>query len=110
MKETIMYCHEFDRHDGSKFYTHFYLHPHATKMCGDKPILKARIREIQEGEESSYWAWWDLQTEDPKFVYCQPSKIQFKMCFACGLEATEKAGKGVGVNVTIEIIEVMKDA
>lgn len=109
MKETIMYCHEFDRHDGSKFYTHFYLHPHATKMCGDKPILKARIREIQEGEESSYWAWWDLQIEDPKFVFCYPRKIQFGMYFPYGLKAAEKAGEGVGVNVMIEIIEVVKD-
>ena len=109
MKEAIMYCQEFTRLDDEKFYTHFYLHPKATKMCGDETILKARVREIQEGEESSYWAWWDLRAEDPKFVFCYPRKIQFKMCFPYGLKSAEEHGQGIGVNVVIEIIEVMKN-
>lgn len=109
MKETIMYCLELTRPNGEKFYTHFYLHPKTTKLCGDGSILKARVREIQEGEESDYWAWWNLKTEEPGFVFCYPAKTLLKMCFPYGMKATEEHGDGVGVNVMIEILEEVEN-
>lgn len=109
MKETIMYCQEFTRPDDEKFYTHFYPHPKVTKMCGDEPILKVMTREIQEGEESGYWAWWSYEKDDPGFLFCYPTKALLKMCFAYGMKAGEEAGRGIGINVMIEVIEVVKD-
>ena len=110
MKETIMYCQEHTRHDGEKFYTYFYSHPELTKMCDDEPpILKAKVREVLEGEESDYWAWWSFEEEDEEFIFCYHSKEILGMCFPYGMKAAEEHGEGIGVNVMVEIIEVMKD-
>ena len=110
MKETIMYCQELDRHDGGKFYTYFHLHPSITRMCDNElPILKVNIIEVREGEESDYWAWWSYENNDDKFIFCYHQKKILGMCFPYGMKIEEENGKGIGVNVMIEIIEVMKD-
>lgn len=110
MKETIMYCQEFTRPDGEKFHTHFYSHPKASRMCNGKhPVLKARVREIQEGEESTYWAWWGFGKGDPKFLFCYARKTLLKMCFPYGMKAAEEHGDGVSVNVIIEILEEVEN-
>ncbi len=110
MKETIMYCQEFNRHDGEKFYTHFYLNLIAIRLADSKsPILKVNVKEIREGEESDYWAWWSHEKDDNKFMICYYQKKILNMCFPYGMKIEEDRGNGIGVNVMIEIIEVMKD-
>jgi len=92
MKQTELYA---GRHDG--IYRHFYPSRTVVEFCGSKDVTKVLVRELQEGEASRYWAWWD---GDFSMVY--PSKVQFGMCFPYGAKVEEAKGNGKEMNVYVE--------
>jgi hypothetical protein len=77
------------------------------KMCGsygapgrvDPPIVRARVAEIQPGEESPYYGWWSNENECFSMIF--PSKGQSEICFTYGSKAEEERGRGHQLNVTV---------
>jgi hypothetical protein len=112
MKETIMYCHkhpttEYNKSYGEFWYDHFYNHPFSTRLC-DKSLLiyKVRVRELQDGEQSTYWGWWS--NKETQFIFVQPNRSVLSVCFAYGIEASVEAGEGTDHNVMIEELETIQ--
>jgi len=105
MKETIMYCHELTKMDGvTTYYCHFNVHPRITYFHNkDNKIFKALVRELKEGENSGYWAWWI--NERDRFEFCYYSRKILGMIFPYGVKAAEEHGDGLEFNVMVEILE-----
>ncbi len=38
-------------------------------VYGNHPCFEVKVREIKEGEKSSYWGWNDLKDEKYKFIF-----------------------------------------
>ena len=73
----------------NKGWHHIYEGPQAVILCGvdKKDVVKLIVTEDENGE---YWGW----NEKGKISMIWPSLIQLEMCFAYGLEAAEKTGRG----------------
>jgi len=105
-KPLKAFAHHLDGLDGkkeNKWWSSIYPSKTLVRMCGNYPIHEVIVREVREGETSEYWAWWD--NEDQEFMFIYPSKTQVNMCFTYGPEVKEKAGRGLRVNVIIELVE-----
>lgn len=100
MKKTNLFCGKDD--SKPRPYTHFYPQKTLVKFCGAEEVVEVIVRELKEGEESFYWAWWDNETE--KFSMIYPSKVQSDVCFTYGAEAAGESGEGKQMNVFIEEI------
>jgi len=112
MKESLMYCHKrkftHNRETvGADFwYGDCMTVPQSTRFYDSSlPIYELRLREVQEGEKSSYWAWWD--NEDDKFTMLHYHRDILSINFAYGIEAAVERGKGRDYNVTIEALDVL---
>jgi len=77
-----------------------------TKLYGESPYYKIKVREIKKGEKSAYWGWKDFEKKEYCMIY--PHKAGTEMCFPYGPKAEEKRGKGKLVNLVIEEIEKLK--
>lgn len=111
-RSTKLYAHWEDGRNGS-FWWHFYpsTHVYTKGLIGfdaDEvdPVL---VRDLREGEDSPYWAWWDLQNKDhrtseskPCFAHVYPNKGLVEMCFLYGTKAEEERGYGLLLNVFVE--------
>ena len=98
MKLTTLFAEK--RPDES--YYGFYYSRTLVEMCGadEKDIVEVVVRELQEGEESPYWGWWDNEKGEFQMIY--PGKIPSDMCFPYGPEVEEEKGEGKQMNVSIE--------
>lgn len=81
----------------------FYQHPKLVKFAGGKNIIKVMVREMQEGERSPYYAYYD--NEEKKFNFVYQSEQQTRMCSPDHFYLHEKNGDGKVMNVFVEEIE-----
>lgn len=112
MKESIMYCQryettQYNKSLGEWFYTHFMNHPKSTQLYDENhEVYKVKVRELKEGDESSYWGWWD--NESNRFKYVHPTRDILSMVFPYAMESYVERGDGKDYNVIIEEIEIIK--
>jgi len=99
----LKYCTKrFREQDGITYYSHIYGHILSTEACVDKdePIFKVDVREAIESEKKStpYYGWLD-PLGNIEFIY--PTFVLLDVCFAYGVRAEEKAGRGKIIKVVI---------
>lgn len=77
----------------------FYVSLHGSKH----PTVKVLVREVEPGEASPYYAWWE--SSDACFRYVWPSRGQVEACFgdADVVARAETKGRGRLLNVVVEI-------
>lgn len=113
MMESIMYCQkyktsEYNHSFGKYWYTHFMPHPEVSRMCDpEKDVYEVKVREVQEGEASSYWAWWD--NEDQKFVFVHPTRDILTIVFPYPIESYVEKGEGKDYNVIIIELRIITE-
>lgn len=100
MKSSVMYCHWDDKW---KRFCDFYSNPRGTACHAGNKIFKAKLTENQSNEESIYWAWWE--NEKNTFTLCYPMKAGVEICFPYGTKAESDRGRGVLVNVVVELVK-----
>jgi hypothetical protein len=102
---TDLYCFRWPQSDGTTRLGDFFQSKAQVRMCGncggpgDPPIVRARVAEIQPGETSSYYAWWDNKRLDFGMVF--RSKMMTEVCFTYGSKVEEARGRGHLLNVTV---------
>lgn len=92
MKVWYMWAHDYVRnfsHIGKKHWVEMH-------MLKDHPIVEVRVELDPEG---AYYGWLKTGEDRPTMIW--PTKIQFEMCFPYGPEASEKAGNGKTVRLSI---------
>jgi hypothetical protein len=94
----------------SKTYSHFYKSRQIIEVvCGYAPedVHEVELRKAKDDEETPYWGWED--TENGKWSMIWPTKVQFEMCFAYGLAAAIKSGRGRPVRLIVTRCVVAKE-
>lgn len=90
-------------HPDGKFYSFMYT-PVVASLFGLKEtdVFQVKVRDLNEGEVSEYWAWWSTEMKHfvPGMIW--PHKGLVEMCFAYGSEVEVKRGRGEVVNVAVE--------
>jgi hypothetical protein len=102
-RETILYCQQLTRHDGTLWYAHFSPHPKVTALYGPHPILKTQVAEIHTETLNSYWGWWN--NKEQTFTHVYPTKDLVSMCLPYGAKAHQEIGEGILAPVSIKILE-----
>ena len=110
MKSSTLVCVKLDK--SNMPYSDFTYNLQTLRFHGEFKQEKIRtvvVRELKEGEESMYWAWWDnaMGLFVPGFIW--PSKGQVSMCFPYGPEIEEEKGRGKLLRVMIEEIKIGAD-
>lgn len=104
MKEAILYCTE---HVSGKYRdfspSGFLTYRYGGSYDPSKRVLKVRIAENATG---THWAWWDHAEGCFSGTMVFQHRALLSICFAEGLEAAEKSGRGLGVQVRVEELEV----
>lgn len=70
-------------------------------LAGPGAIHEVIVRELQEGEASQYWGWWDQARGEPHFTFVFRSKIKVETCFEYGTAVEERRGRGKLLNVAV---------
>lgn len=97
---TIMYCHWNSKMNQ---YQNFYVSRESVAFCGVGEIFKVSLREVEAGEKSQYWAWFENGVK--RFNICYPRKEAVEMCFPYGHKVEEEKGRGRLVNVSVTVAE-----
>jgi hypothetical protein len=107
MKESILYCHKREATHNREtvgadhWYGDCMTVPQSVKFYDrNLPIYELRVREVQDDEKSSYWAWWDNNKD--QFTMLHYHRDLLSINFAYGIEPEVKRGKGKDYNVMIE--------
>ena len=90
-------------HPSGRFYSFMY-DPRVASLFGleEADVFRVRVRDLNEGEASGYWAWWSTEKEHfiPGMIW--PEKGLVEMCFPYGSKAEVERGRGEVVNVVVE--------
>jgi len=103
MKETVMYCHKrpSEREECGFWYNDFFTSAFGTKLCdANLLILEVKVREVKDGDTSSYWGWWN--NEEQRFTLVYLTRGILSMCFPYGIQPEVDLGRGQDHNVFIE--------
>jgi len=101
-----MYCHKraSEKEECGFWFNDIFGHPKSTQVCdGTLLIFKIRVRELKEGETSTYWGWWD--NKENKFTLVHITRGILSMCFPYELKWYVEKGSGQDYNVMLEILE-----
>lgn len=71
-----------------------------TSYCGTGDVYRVRVRDLEPGEASPYWAWWEHA--DVAFRWVWPKKLLVQVCFPDLGESDVRQGRGEFVNVAVE--------
>lgn len=96
----------------TKGYNDFGINSKSARMYGKKPsdivTLKLKVSENQVRPKyndhtinADYWGWFDF--EDNEFTMIYPQLVLLHICFAYGLDASEKSNRGKAYR--LEIVE-----
>ena len=102
---TRLFAAKLSGHDRSLF--HFYpgLHVYSKGVMGIGPeeTFAVVVRDLRDGESSTYWGWWDLR-HGHGWCHVYPKKFLVEMCFPYGTEVEEENGKGQMANVAVDML------
>lgn len=99
-RRSVMFATRLDRHDGGTYLSGFTHDENVAKLFFGKPVERVHVRDLQEGETSEYWAWWDATKTQFDFVFLSRGAVV--MCFPYGASIETKKGNGEIVNVMVE--------
>lgn len=105
----IQYAHLSTNDSGNDWFTHIYGDVIRTRMCSDHPIFEITL-EIDTNQEKNvgdveYWGWLE---GDGSLSMVFAAYFLFNMCFPYGVEASEKAGKGIAIKLKIVNSKLIK--
>lgn len=84
---------------GGTFFFHFYPRKVYEITFPRTPGQGVTVRDLREGEESPYYAWWDNRDERFHMVY--RSAAQVRMCSPDAFVHKTEIGEGEIVNVAV---------
>lgn len=96
-RSTVMRATRLEHHREGTYLSGFAHSERIAKLYFDKPVERVVVRDLHEGETSTYWAWWDAQEKRFDFVYTSRSLVE--MCFPYGSKVEVERGNGEIVNV-----------
>lgn len=111
MKESMMYCHKRNAtHNkdlvGDFWYDDCQVSPQTTRLYDSKaPISEVLVKEMSDGDKSSYWAWWDNDSD--RFTMLYYHRDLLSICFPYGIEAEVDRGRGKDYNVSVDEMRVI---
>jgi len=107
MKETQCYAMKgvmLDLKTAARGFAHFFAEKEQVALCGKRPVVRVNVREMKEGEESIYWAYWSNTYESFDFVF--PSEEAVRMMSPDGFRVIEHQNVGIVMQVVIEEVQV----
>ncbi len=105
IRSTDLWCFNYPATHTWPGMRHFFPNKQQVSMCGtwggpsDPPIVRVRVADIQLGEVSTYYAWWDNKEE--RFCMIFPHRQAVEICFPYGSKAEEERGRGHVLNVSV---------
>lgn len=110
MKETRRSSQTYAASSGYKLvqFQSFMDSPVVASLFGLKKedVFEVLVRELQDGETSPYWAWWDNAKKcfPPPMIWGHKSLVE--MCFPYGSQVEADKGRGEMCNVVVERVSV----